>query len=99
MPLFVVLADGHERSEELEQRIRSTIRDLASARHVPDEIIIAPAIPVTHAHKKIEVPLKKLFSGHSADAAINRSSLANPESVDWFVERAERYLTELKRHM
>ena len=60
---------------------------------------IAPAIPVTHAHKKIEVPLKKLFSGHSADAAINRSSLANPESVDWFVERAERYLTELKRHM
>jgi acetoacetyl-CoA synthetase len=98
MPLFVVLADGCQFSEELEQRIRATIRDLASARHVPDDIILAPAIPVTHAQKKIEVPLKKLFSGHSPDTAINRGSLANPESIDWFVDRAERYLTQLKHH-
>jgi acetoacetyl-CoA synthetase len=98
MPLFVVLADGCQLSEELEKRIRATIRDLASARHVPDDVILAPAIPVTHAQKKIEVPLKKLFSGHSPDTAINRGSLANPESIDWFVDRAERYLTELKHH-
>lgn len=98
MPLFVVLADGYQFSDELEQRIRATIRDLTSARHVPDAIILAPAIPITHAQKKIEVPLKKLFSGHSPDTAINRGSLANPESVDWFVDQAECYLTELRPH-
>jgi acetoacetyl-CoA synthetase len=97
MPLFVVLADGCQLSEELESRIRATIRGQTSARHVPDEIILAPAIPVTHAQKKIEVPLKKLFTGKSPDTAVNRGSLANPESIDWFVQRAERYLAELNR--
>jgi len=96
MPLFVVLADGCHFDEELEQRIRATIRDFASARHVPDEIIVAPAIPVTHAQKKIEVPLKKLLAGHRPDTTINRGSLANPESIDWFVEWAERYRTGRK---
>ena len=96
MPLFVVLADGCHFDEELEQRIRATIRDFASARHVPDEIIVAPAIPVTHAQKKIEVPLKKLLAGHRPDTTINRGSLANPESIDWFVEWAGRYRSELK---
>jgi acetoacetyl-CoA synthetase len=98
MPLYVVLVDGGEMSEELEKRIRVTIRELASARHVPDDIILAPAIPVTHAQKKIEVPLKKLFLGHSPETAINRGALANPESIDWFIDRAARYLTELDRH-
>ncbi len=92
MALFVVLGDGCQFNEELKERIRQTIRERASARHVPDEIILAPAIPVTHAQKKIEVPLKRLFAGQSPDTAINRGSLANPESIDWFIERAERYL-------
>jgi len=91
MPLFVAMADGHELTDELRDRIKATIRRRTSARHVPDEILAVPAIPVTHAHKKIEVPIKKLFTGHGHADAVNRGALANPESVDWFVERAAAF--------
>lgn len=91
MPLFVVLNGGQELSEELAKRIRDTIRARTSPRHVPDEIIAAPEIPYTHAHKKIEVPIKKLFAGHDPAAAVNRGSLTNPEAVDWYVQRAESH--------
>lgn len=85
MPLFVTLTQGETLSPELRDRIRATIHRHTSARHVPDDIIVAPAIPVTHANKKIEVPIKKIFIGHDPATAVNRGSLANPEAVDWFV--------------
>jgi acetoacetyl-CoA synthetase len=94
MPLFVALKPGSRLTEELKDRINGTIRQLTSARHVPDDIIAVPAVPVTHALKKIEVPIKKLFTGHSPDTAINLGSLANPESVDWFIDQARLYLSE-----
>lgn len=94
MPLFITLEPGCQLTEELKNKINGTIRRLTSARHVPDDIIAVPAIPVTHALKKIEVPVKKLFTGHSPDAAINRGSLANPGAVDWFIDRARLYLSE-----
>ena len=94
MPLFVALEPGCQLTEELRNKINGTIRQLTSARHVPDDIIAVPAVPVTHASKKIEVPVKKLFTGHSPDTVINRGSLANPEAVDWFIDRARLYLSE-----
>nr|WP_198415833.1 acetoacetate--CoA ligase [Cryobacterium glaciale] len=97
MPLFVTLDQGCELTPELTDEINGTIRRMTSARHVPDEIILAPAVPVTHALKKIEVPIKKLFCGHNPESAVNRGSLANPEAVDWFVERAQGYLAQQKR--
>lgn len=92
MPLFVVLEDGSELTDELKERISITIRERTSARHVPDAIIQAPAVPITHALKKIEVPVKKLFAGHDAATAVNRGSLANPDTVDWYVEQAKAFL-------
>jgi len=97
MPLFVTLEPGCALTEKLTDKINGMIRRLTSARHVPDEIILTPAVPVTHALKKIEVPIKKLFSGHSPELAVNRGSLANPEAVDWFVDRARRYLAQQQR--
>jgi acetoacetyl-CoA synthetase len=94
MPLFVTLADGAHLDDELVGRIRSTIRSRTTARHVPDAIETVPGIPTTHAGKRIEVPLKKLFLGQSPDTAVNRGSLANPEAVDWFVERARAFRAE-----
>src|SRR5574337_353497 len=91
MPLFVVLDDGQALTEELAKRIRDTIRSRTSPRHVPDEIVAAPAIPYTHAHKKIEVPIKRLFAGHDPDTAVNRGSLTNPEAVDWYIQRAKSH--------
>ncbi|GAB2900120.1 acetoacetate--CoA ligase [Neomicrococcus lactis] len=96
MPLFVVLRDGQTTengkvSEELSDRIKTTIRSRTSARHVPDEIIAVPGVPTTHAGKRTEVPVKKLFAGHDPERAINRGSLQNPETIDWFVARANAY--------
>lgn len=92
MPLFVVLKDGSTVvPDELRERIAARIRSRASARHVPDEVIAAPAIPVTHAGKKLEVPVKKLFTGMPAERAVNLDSVANPDSVAWFVERAREF--------
>lgn len=88
MPLFIQLAEGHELTDELQERITTAIRAQASARHVPDEIIAVGAIPVTHTGKRIEVPLKKLFSGQPADQAINRDAIANPEALEEFVRLA-----------
>lgn len=92
MPLFVVLEDGAELTDGLRDRIIATIRERTSARHVPDAIIQAPDIPVTHALKKIEVPVKKLFAGHDPAAAVNRGSLANPDAVDWYADQAKAFL-------
>lgn len=91
MPLFVELVDDALLDEALIDRIRTTIRSRTSARHVPDAIEAAPGIPITHAGKRIEVPLKKLFLGVPEQLAVNRGSLQNPQSVDWFVSRAHLF--------
>ncbi len=95
MPLYVQLAEGAELTEELDARIRSTIRQYASARHVPDVVKVAPGVPVTHAGKRIEVPLKRVFTGRPAEQAVNRGSLANPETVAFYVEEAAAYRARL----
>lgn len=91
MPVFVALEAGIELTEELKARFAATIRSHASARHVPDEIIAAPDIPVTHARKNIEVPIKNLFAGKTPATAVNLASLANPEAVDWFIEQSQQF--------
>lgn len=91
MPLFVVLTEGQQLTDELTERIAGTIRSRTSARHVPDAIIQAPEIPVTHAGKKIEIPIKRLFLGHAPEAVLNRGSLANPDSFEWFVAAAHAH--------
>jgi acetoacetyl-CoA synthetase len=57
---------------------------------VPDEIIAAPAVPLTHTLKKAEVPVKKLFAGHDPATAIAKGSLTNPDTIDFYVEQARR---------
>lgn len=90
MPLFVVLEDGVELDDALQQRICTTLRARTSARHVPDEIIVAPDIPVTHTMKRLEVPLKKFFSPQSAGREVNPDSVKNPDALAWFKEYAQQ---------
>ncbi len=85
MPLFVVLAPGVHLSDDLVKRIRRAIREEVSPRHVPDEIIAAPGVPMTVTGKKLEVPVKRLLQGVPEEKAINRATVANPEVVDWYV--------------
>ncbi|WP_370180602.1 acetoacetate--CoA ligase [Rhodococcus wratislaviensis] len=84
MPLFVVLSEGAELDDALKQRIRGAIREQASPRHVPDDIIEAPGIPHTRTGKKLEVPLKRIFQGADAGRTVDRSAVDDPALLDWF---------------
>ena len=88
LTLFVVLRDGEELDETLVGEIRRRIREDCSPRHVPDEVLVAPEIPRTLSGKILEVPVKRLLLGASADEVASRDSLANPEALDWFTRLA-----------
>lgn len=51
MPLFVVPTPGVTLDDALRDRIRDAVRTGASPRHVPDEILVVPAIPHTRTGK------------------------------------------------
>ncbi len=84
MPLFVALADGVELDHALETKIRTTIREALSQRHVPDEIIAVPAVPRTLTGKKMEVPVKRLLQGRALADVAAPGSMADPSSLEWF---------------
>ncbi len=94
MPLFVTLKPGVELTDELKASIKKKIRAALSPRHVPDEIYAIDEVPVTLNGKKLEVPIKKILSGEPVDKAVNKDSMANPQSLDYFVEFAERLRSE-----
>ena len=93
MALFVQLRPGLALDEALRQRIRQALRTGLSVRHVPDDIVQVAAVPRTITGKKLELPVKKLMLGHSPDKVVRRDALAQPESLDWFVEFAQRHLS------
>jgi acetoacetyl-CoA synthetase len=86
--LFVVPADGHAVDDALKQKIVSTLRTRLTPRHVPDEILEAPAVPHTLSGKKLEVPIKKLLSGRPLEKAANMSSVDDPDVLRWYARFA-----------
>jgi acetoacetyl-CoA synthetase len=88
MPLFVVLREGAQLTDELVAQIRRRVREDCSPRHVPNEVRAIPAVPRTLSGKVLEVPVKRILSGTPVDQAASRESLANPEALDYFVELA-----------
>ena len=91
MPLFVVLAPSVELDDELTHRVGQTIREHVSPRHVPDHVIAAPSVPVTVTGKKLELPIKRILQGTPESKAVNRSAVANPDSLDWYIRFARRF--------
>ena len=91
MPLFVTTKPGYRLDEQLRERIRTAIRNQVSPRHVPDDIIAAPAVPLTHTGKRLEIPVKKLLQGASAVKAGNPDSVADLSVWQWYVDFAHRY--------
>jgi len=90
MPLFIVLKPSLVLDEALRDRINHCIRTSLSARHVPNEIVLVEQIPRTLSGKKLELPIKKLLMGQPLESVVNRDSMANPESLDWYAEFAAR---------
>jgi acetoacetyl-CoA synthetase len=89
MPLFVKLSGGIRLDAELERRICDRLRREYTPRHVPDRVIQAPGIPVTLTRKKMEVPVRRILLGASVEQAANRNAMANPDSLDFFVNYAK----------
>jgi len=79
--LFVVVADGFSFDDSLANRLRQSIRDGASPRHVPAVILGVPDLPRTRSGKLVELAVKNIIEGLPVS---NVESLANPEALDYF---------------
>lgn len=88
-PLFIVLKEGYELTDELKTSIKKQIRDYCSPRHVPTGIYAAPDLPKTLNGKKLEVPVKKILMGQPAESVVNKGSLGNQQALDYFLEFAK----------
>ena len=84
--LFVKLREGVELTEELQNLIRTTIRENASTRHVPAKIMAVPDIPRTLSGKITELAVRDLVHGHPVK---NTEALANPEALQYFRDLVE----------
>ena len=90
MPLFVTLAPGYTLDEDLASTIRTRIRTVLSARHVPDEVIAAPGIPHTRTGKKLEVPVTAILAGRT-EVSLDPRAIDHPELIDWYREQGRRH--------
>lgn len=90
LPLFVVLRENVALDDALKTKIKERLRNKVSPHHVPDEIIAVPDVPRTLSGKKLEVPIKKLFTGVPIEKAVSRGALSNPQSLQFFVEFAHQ---------
>jgi acetoacetyl-CoA synthetase len=79
--LFVQMKPGYELTDELQKRVRATIRVNASPRHVPAKIIPVADIPYTLNMKKVELAVRKVIHGQPVT---NKDALRNPEALDHY---------------
>lgn len=90
MPLFVLMQEGEELTHDVIKAINLQIRQQCTPRHVPDEIIEVKDIPSTISGKKMEAPVKRILMGTPVEKAANKGAMKNPESLDFFVEFAQK---------
>ncbi|MDH3588719.1 MAG: acetoacetate--CoA ligase [Gammaproteobacteria bacterium] len=87
--LFVRLRDSVTLDDRLRERIRQTIRDHTTPRHVPAKIIAVADIPKTMSGKIVELAVQNVIHGRKVK---NTDAMANPQALDHF-----RNLPELAR--
>lgn len=97
LPLFVRLVPGVELDAALISRLRAVVREQASPRHVPDEVVAVPAIPHTATGKKLEVPLKRIAQGIAVERALHLGAVDDPAAVQWFVEHFAQRAAHLEQ--
>jgi acetoacetyl-CoA synthetase len=79
--LFVKLAPGSTLTAELKDKIRKTLRENASPRHVPALILETPDIPYTLNMKKVESAVTNIINRR---AVSNKDALINPTSLEYY---------------
>ncbi|MES2424737.1 MAG: acetoacetate--CoA ligase [Pseudomonadota bacterium] len=97
MPLFVVLREGVALDDALRNKLNNAIKTALSPRFVPNAIFQVAEIPRTLSGKKQELPIKKLLLGQPIEKVVNRDAMANPGSLQWFVDFAARRSAEQER--
>ena len=88
--LFVKLNQGVHLTNELKDKIRKTLREKASPRHVPAIIMEMPDAPYTLNMKKVESAVTNIIHGRPVT---NRDALSNPQVLDYF----EKIVPELQK--
>ncbi|HIG39664.1 MAG: acetoacetate--CoA ligase [bacterium] len=79
--LFVVLKEQVSLTDELVDRIKLTIRENTTPRHVPAVILAVPDIPRTISGKIVELAVRNVIHGRPVN---NKDALANPDSLNAF---------------
>jgi acetoacetyl-CoA synthetase len=79
--LFVKLNEGYRLTDELRDKIKKTLRQKASPRHVPAIIMEMPEAPYTLNMKKVESAVTNIIHGRPV---LNRDALMNPQVLDYF---------------
>jgi acetoacetyl-CoA synthetase len=85
--LFVKLAPGYSLTDDLQDKIRRTLRENASPRHVPAVIIETAEIPYTLNMKKVESAVTNILNGRPV---LNQDALINPASLDYYRQAARQ---------
>ena len=84
--LFVVLRPGLELDDELIRRIKWTVREKCSPRHVPAKVIQVPEIPRTKSGKIVEIAVRQTVHN---EVVATTNLLANPAALEAFKDREE----------
>ncbi len=84
--LFVKLRDGIELTDDLKAKIRLTIKQNTTPRHVPGKILEVDDIPRTKSGKIVELAVRNVVHGEPIK---NKEALANPEALEFFANREE----------
>ncbi|AMW34320.1 acetoacetyl-CoA synthetase [Haematospirillum jordaniae] len=84
--LFVRLRPGVSLDPALQDRIRKTIRENCTPRHVPARIVEVADIPRTKSGKIVELAVREVVHGRPVK---NMEALANPEALAHFANRPE----------
>jgi len=84
--LFVRLREGLLLGPALIERIKQTIRENTTTRHVPAKILQVADIPRTKSGKIVELAVRQVVHGRPVK---NIEALANPEALAYFSERSE----------
>ena len=84
--LFVKLAEGVSLTEDLIAKIKNTIRQNTTPRHVPAKVIAVDDIPYTINMKKVEKAVTNVIHNEPVP---NLDALANPSSLELYQDLEE----------
>ena len=79
--LFVVLQAGLSLDDELVKKIRQTVREKCTPRHMPAKVIQVAEIPRTKSGKIVELAVREVV--HNREVK-NIQSLANPQALELY---------------